>query len=98
MRKIKLFAATISILVCGSFAAFALIPTSATGNADNSIIIRKIIDCPDCEGTGKLGIKKKCVACQGEGCSLCDYRGYTKTYGSQPCSTCKGTGKVKTEP
>lgn len=51
-------------------------------NALADVIITRT--CPDCKGSGKIYIRKKCYSCP---------NGYEEV--PKTCPTCNGTGKIK---
>lgn len=61
--------------------------------ASNQIKIKRIEDCPRCNGTGQITIKETHYPCKGEGCEACDYKGYIEMI--VECPRCNGTGKVE---
>lgn len=57
------------------------------------IKVERYVDCPRCNGTGELSIKKQHGPCGGNGCAGCDYNGYIEE--KYDCPKCNGTGKIK---
>ena len=91
MTKTKLFAAIASLFICGSLSTYAIVSDSEKNPSEWSVTTYK--KCTSCDGRGYKIIKKSCF-CSGTGCSRCDYKGYTETH--YTCSTCDGTGRIKT--
>ena len=68
---------------------------SLTMNLMKDVIVKKKVECPDCNGTGSEdGQKHECPYCHGTGMETHTQRyGNSFTMTQSPCSHCHGTGK-----
>lgn len=90
MKKLKLILTIVSLLIIGSLSTYAIVQESSS-----EWTVTKTAKCKRCDGKGYMTIKKNHGPCSGNGCSQCDYKGYTET--RVQCSACEGTGYITTK-
>lgn len=92
MKKSKLTAAILSILICGSLSTFAIVSDSEKKPSEWTVKTQKT--CPRCDGKGYVNVRESC-SCSGNGCPICDYKGYIET--RTTCPECDGSGRITIE-